>query len=167
MPTVRHMTDRFGPTLGERIGTYPVAGQAGAVLQALRRILVGFLGTLLVLLVFRRPEGALTSGAILATVLLVVYGLRLAWGRLAARLGIRRCHLFTGGLVVTGLLGGVREVVAWPQVTVVNQSATVSLWLTFHRIELVRGWTAPPVTLLALGRAPALASDLRRVVTGE
>ncbi|MEV1065229.1 hypothetical protein [Streptomyces sp. NPDC050263] len=124
-----------------------------------RRLVLTLAAVLLVTLVVNRPPTAFVKGAVTGAVLLTLYGLKLAWARATARFGINRCHLHTGGLVVTGLLGGVRDAVAWSEVTVVNETATVSLWMTFRRFEITRD-QAPPLAFLALGQNPTLSAAL-------
>ncbi|MET8974583.1 hypothetical protein ABZX85_03100 [Streptomyces sp. NPDC004539] len=154
---VRQDIDRLG--LGNRCGDHPVAGVTGAVLQMFRRLGVGLAALVVVMLFVNRPENALTKGAITVGAVLGVYVLRLAWRRLSARFGLSRCYLYTGGLVVTGLLGGIRGAVPWSDVTSLNRSAGMVAVGTFNRFVISRT-RATPLTFLSLGLNPALATEL-------
>ncbi|MEV0573471.1 hypothetical protein [Streptomyces sp. RTGN2] len=154
---MRSGVNGFG--LGEMCGDYAVAGVGGALAQTGRRALTGLCLVLLVLLVVKRPSGAPVKGAIVVGILLVVWGLTRAWGLVSARLGLRRCYLFTGGLVVTGLFGRPRGVVAWGDVTALNVLVTGSLLMAFHRFEIDRR-AAGRLAFLAMGMQPALVEPL-------
>ncbi|MBJ3805743.1 hypothetical protein JGB26_01150 [Streptomyces flavofungini] len=145
--------------LGEPRGSYAVAGVVGGVLQMFRRLAVALVAVLLVTLVVKKPPGAFVKGGVAVAVVLALFALKLTWARATARFGIRRCYVCTGGLVVTNLLGGVRDAVAWRDVTVLNRTATLSLWMTFHRFEIARNGAAP-LAFLALGGNPDLAVAL-------
>ncbi|MEU1090915.1 hypothetical protein ABZ401_29585 [Streptomyces sp. NPDC005892] len=150
----------FGIGLGERLGSYPIAGVGGGLLQLARRSVVALAAVLLFLLVVRRPPAAFAKGAFLVAVVLAIYGLRLAWSRGTARLGISRCYLHTGGLAVTNLTGGVRDAVAWSNVRVLNhQIGTMSFLMVCHRFEIERDGS-PALAFLALGQKPAMAEVL-------
>lgn len=148
-----------GLGLGEVRGSYAVAGVGGALLQVFRRLVVVLVAALLVMLVVKKPPGAFGKGAVSVAVVLALFALKLAWGRVSARFGIRRCYVCTGGLVVTNLFGGVRDAVAWGDVTVLNRTVALSAWMTFHRFEIARNGAAP-LAFLALGQSPELAVAL-------
>lgn len=156
---VRQDIDRLG--LGNRCGDHPVAGVAGGVLQMFRRLGTGLAVFAIVMLCVRKPEHALLKGTIVVGAMLVVYVLRLAWRRLSARFGLGRCYLYTGGLVVTGLLGGVRGAMAWTDVTSLHRSVGTMAWatMTFNRFVISCGRSAP-LTFLALGLNPPLVAAL-------
>ncbi|MGW2721717.1 hypothetical protein [Streptomyces sp. NPDC001492] len=87
-------------------------------------------------------KGVITRGA----VLLSLFGFTLAWRRLSARFGLRRCSLYTRGLVATGTFGRVRHAVAWSEVTELKWMSNLTLLLAFHRFEIERrvpgGWSS-------------------------
>jgi hypothetical protein len=148
-----------GLGLGEQHGSYAIAGVGGALLQMARRGFVALAAVVLVMLLVSRPPAAFVKGAVTVAVVLAMFGLRLAWSHATARFGINRCYLRTDGLVVTNLFGGVRDAVAWSNMTGLNQTTTLSVWLTFHRFEITRNGSAP-LAFLALGQKPALATAL-------
>ncbi|MFJ4499507.1 hypothetical protein [Streptomyces sp. NPDC088864] len=151
--------DVNGLGLGQLHGSYAIAGIGGALLQMARRGLVALAVVVLVMLSVRKPPAAFIKGAVTVATVLAMYGLMLAWRRATTRFGIKRCYLLTDGLIVTNLFGGVRDVVRWSSMTGLNQTATLSVWLTFHRFEIARHGSAP-LAFLALGRNPALATAL-------
>ncbi|MEU6067691.1 hypothetical protein ABZ864_25325 [Streptomyces sp. NPDC047082] len=144
--------------LGEERGTYAVAGLWGALAQLARRLLAGLFVALLVCMVVISPrfqKGLITMG----TVMLSLFGLTLAWRGISARFGLRRCYLYTRGLVVTGTFGRVRHAVAWSEVTELKWMANPTLLLAFHRFEIERRG-AGRVAFLALGIKPPLVEAL-------
>lgn len=149
----------FGP--GEACGDYAVAGVGGALAQTGRRILLTLCLVLLVLLAVKQPAAALTKGAVVIGIVLVVGGATRAWGLVSARFGLRRCYLFAGGLVVTDLFGRPRGVVAWSEVTALNVMVARSLLMAFHRFEVERRG-AGRLAFLAMGMQPALVGPLLR-----
>ncbi|MFD8734091.1 hypothetical protein ACFV06_04140 [Streptomyces sp. NPDC059618] len=153
--------DEDAVELGARRGSYPIAGITGALLQTGRRFVVLFCLVALGYLVVSTSVEGLSRGLVALAVIVVVIGLRVAWGRLSLRLGVRVCHLHTGGVVVTGLFGQTKHVVPWDRVAVLKHMSNMSPLLTFHRFELVRhdGGT---VAILVLQRKPELASALKR-----
>ncbi len=153
-------SDMNGFGLGEACGEYAVAGVGGALAQTGRRARTTLCLVLLVLLVVKRPAAALTETGIVIGVVLVVWGLTRAWGLMAARSGLRRCYLFTGGLVVTDLFGRPRGGgVAWSEVTELNVMVSQSLLMAFHRFEVERR-VAGRLAFLAMGVQPALVEPL-------
>ncbi|MFD5813073.1 hypothetical protein [Streptomyces sp. NPDC127038] len=138
-----------------------MASVTGAVLQMLRRFAVLFCIIVLGFLVFKRPDGGLSKGLIMVAVIVGLVGLRAAWGWLSVRLGVRVCHLHTGGVVVTGLFGQTKHVVPWDRVAVLKHMSNMSPLLTFHRFELVRH-DGGSVAILVLQRNPEFASALKR-----
>ncbi len=148
-----------GLGLGAARGSHAVSGVTGAVAQVGRRLLIGLCVGVLVALAFIRPPEAPAKAIGTAAVLLAVLGLVRLWRQLAARLGLSRCYLFAGGLVVTGPLGRVRAVVPWTEVTSLHQMSTQSLLMAFHRVELVRRG-ARTLALVILGLDPALVPAL-------
>ncbi|MEU9091046.1 hypothetical protein [Streptomyces sp. NPDC048428] len=145
--------------LGEVCGDYAVAGVGGALAQTGRRALMMLCLALLVLLVVKQPTAALTKGVVVTGIAFAVWGLTRAWGLVSARLGLRRCYLFPGGLIVTDLFGRPRGVVAWSEVTALNVMVTRSLLMAFHRFEVDRRG-AGRLAFLAMGMQPALAEPL-------
>lgn len=145
--------------MGEACGDYAVAGVGGALAQTGRRMLMTLCLVLLVLLAVKQPTGALAKGVVVTGIMLAVWGLTRAWGLVSARLGLRRCYLFPGGLVVTGLFGLPRGVVAWSEVTALNVMVTGSLLMAFHRFEVERRG-AGRLAFLAMGMEPGLVEPL-------
>ncbi|MFC5075903.1 hypothetical protein ACFPN0_30890 [Kitasatospora cinereorecta] len=143
---------------GEAYGDYPVAGLGGGLAQLARRLITALCLAMIVALAVDRPSSAFTKGAVALSVLLVVIGLRWAWGRVSARLGLRRCYLFPRGLVLTDLFGRPRAV-AWAEVAALNMLAGQSLFMAFHRIEVVRRGHRT-VAFLAMGAQPPLVAHL-------
>ncbi|MFI6339144.1 hypothetical protein [Streptomyces sp. NPDC050535] len=156
---MRQRVDRLGFDLGKKLGNYPIAGVGGGLAQLTRRIVVAVAVVFLGSLVIRRPPAAFTKGAVMVGVLLAVFGLTLAWRRATARLGINRCHLYADGFVVTNLLGGVRDVVAWNRVTALNRIEAQSLLMSFHRLEFARRGSGD-LGFVILGLRPALVEAL-------
>ncbi|MGW0964864.1 hypothetical protein [Streptomyces sp. NPDC002516] len=153
--------DEGAAELGERRGSYPIAGVTGALLQMFRRFAVLFCLVVLGFLIFKRPDGGLSKGLITVAVILGLVGLRAAWVRVSVRLGVRVCHLHTGGLAVTGLFGQMKHVVPWDRITVLKHMSNMSPLLTFHRFELVRR-DARTVAILALQAKPEFVPALKR-----
>lgn len=147
--------------LGERRGSYPIAGVTGALLQMFRRFAVIFCLVVLGFLIFKRPDGGLSKGLITVAVILGLVGLRAAWVRVSVRLGVRVCHLHTGGLAVTGFFGRLKHVVPWDRITVLKHMSNMSPLLTFHRFELVRR-DAGTVAILVLQAKPEFVPALKR-----
>ncbi|WP_327233517.1 hypothetical protein OG349_05590 [Streptomyces sp. NBC_01317] len=148
-----------GPGLGRKLGSYPVAGVAGGVAQMARRVGVALYVVLVVCLVAIAPPAAFAKGAVMTAVVLVLSGLVLAWRRTSARFGLRQCHLYTDGLVVTDLFGGEWDAVAWSEVTGLNRLSGASVFMTFHRVEITRHGLKP-LAFLALGLNPPLVEAL-------
>ncbi|MFI7290709.1 hypothetical protein ACIBRY_29290 [Streptomyces anulatus] len=148
--------------LGQRIGTYHAVGTAGALAQAALRTITLLVVVLIVALVWIRPNSALLKGAVAATVVLVLFGLRLVWRFVTARCGGNQCRLHKGGIAVTGPLGGVRDAVVWREVTGLHRMSSASLLMAFHRVEVERRG-GPPLTFTALGLEPALIGVLLRL----
>ena len=147
--------------LGERRGSYPIAGVTGALVQMFRRFAVLFCLIFLGFLIIKRPDGALFKGLIAAAVILGLVGLRAAWGRVSARHGVRVCRIHTGGLAVTGLFGQVKHAVPWDRIAELKHMSNLSPLLTFHRFELVRHG-ARPVAILVLKANPEFVPALHR-----
>jgi hypothetical protein len=152
---VRQDIDR----LGRRLGSYPVSGVAGGVLQIFRRFVVGACAALVVCLVAIRPSSTVLKIVVTIAVAVGLLGLRAAWQRVSARLGLRRCYVHTGGLVVTNLFGQVTHTVAWSETTALKRLSAQSVFMTFQRVEIVRR-DARPLAFLALGLKPALVEAL-------
>ncbi|WP_327350688.1 hypothetical protein [Streptomyces sp. NBC_01304] len=148
-----------GLGLGAKLGSYPVAGVAGGLAQMARRVGLVLYVVIIVCLVAITPPAAFTKGAVMTAVVLVLFGLMLAWRRMSARFGLRRCYLYTDGLVVTNLFGGVQDAVAWSEVTELNRLSGASVFMTFHRVGIARHGLRPLV-FLALGVKPPLVDAL-------
>ncbi|WP_406099638.1 hypothetical protein [Streptomyces sp. NBC_01013] len=156
---MRQTGNGFG--LGEACGDFAIAGVAGALAQVARRALTGLCAVLLVLLVVKRPSETLARSSLVIVIVLLLWGLTAAWRLLSARLGLRRCYLFAGGLVVTGLSGRPRGVVAWSEVTGLNMLVSQSLLMAFYRFEVDRRGSRR-LAFLAMGVQPALVEPLLR-----
>jgi hypothetical protein len=148
-----------GLGLGVARGSHPVSGLGGALAQCGRRIVVGVCLGLIIALVFIRPSSAFVKGLCTAAVALVLLGLTQVWRRLSARFGLRRCYLFSCGLVVTNAFGRVHDVVLWTDVAALNHMSNQSGLLSFHRFEIVRHGSGL-LPLLALGANPPLVEAL-------
>jgi hypothetical protein len=145
--------------LGEERGSYAISGVGGGLAQLARRSIVGLYVVILVALVVSRPPAAFTSGAVAGAVVLALFSLTLAWRRASAKFGIKRCYLYTGGLVVTNLFGRMGDVVAWTEVTALNRMESQSVLLAFHRVEFVRRSSAS-LAFVVPGLKPALMEAL-------
>ncbi|MEV0040025.1 hypothetical protein [Streptomyces sp. NPDC050804] len=154
---MRQDMDRLG--LGEKLGSYPIAGVGGSLAQMARRVGVVLYVIMIVCLAAITPPAAFAKGAVMTAVALVLFGLMLAWRRMSARFELRRCCLYTHGLVVTNLLGGVQDAVAWSEVTELNRLSGASVFMTFHRVEIARHGLRP-LAFLALGLKPPLVDAL-------
>ncbi|MGW6535481.1 hypothetical protein ACWGBV_01700 [Streptomyces sp. NPDC055051] len=84
-------------------------------------------------------------------VVIVVYTVTFGWRLLSARLGINRCYLLAGGVAVTNRFGRVTDSVAWSDVTGIQQTTVVELYMGAHRMEIRRNQSTKPLTLLASG----------------
>lgn len=146
--------------LGQRLGSYPISGVTGAVLQVFRRFVVGGCGALVVCLVAIRPSSTVLKVVVTIAVAVGLLGLRAAWQRASARFGLRRCYVHTDGLVVTDLFGRVMDSVAWSETTGVKRLSAQSVFMAFQRVEIVRR-NSPPVAFVALGLKPALIEALQ------
>ncbi|MGW6603166.1 hypothetical protein [Streptomyces sp. NPDC055036] len=158
---MRHGVDGLGLglRLGEKLGSYPIAGVGGGLAQMARRVGVVLYVIVIVCLAAITPPAAFAKGAVMTAVVLVLLGLMLAWRRLSARFGLRRCYLYTNGLVVTNLFGGVQDAVAWSEVTGLNRLSGASVFMTFHRVEIARHGLRP-LAFLAMGLKPPLVDAL-------
>ncbi|MFJ4899275.1 hypothetical protein [Streptomyces sp. NPDC088727] len=154
---MRQGVDGLG--LGERLGSYPIAGVGGALAQMAQRVGLVLYAVLIICLAAITPPAAFAKGAVMTAVVFALFGLIRAWRHMSARSGLRRCHVYTDGLVVTSLFGGVRDAVAWSEVTVVNRSSGASVFMTFHRIEIARHGLRP-LAFLALGLKPPVVDAL-------
>ncbi|MDQ0982739.1 hypothetical protein [Streptomyces sp. V2I9] len=150
---------RSGPELGRRIGTYHAVGTMGALAQFALRTITLLALVMIGALVWIRPDSTLLKSSVTAAVVIVLFGLRLAWRFVTARCGGNQCRLHQGGVVVTGPFGGVRGTVAWREVTGLRRMSNASLLMAFHRMELERRG-GPPLTFIALGFEPALVEVL-------
>ncbi|WP_329126828.1 hypothetical protein [Streptomyces sp. NBC_01465] len=146
--------------LGKKLGSYPVAGVAGALAQVARRLGAVLYIILIVCLVAKRPPTAFAKGAVMTAVVFALFGLVLAWRRISARFGLRRCHLHANGLVVTNLFGGIQDAVTWREVTELNRLRAASLLMAFHRFEISRHGRRP-LAFLAPGLEPPLVDALQ------
>ncbi|MFI1225006.1 MULTISPECIES: hypothetical protein [unclassified Streptomyces] len=155
---------RSGPELGQRIGTYNAVRVPGVLAQFALRTITLLVVVLIVALIWIRPNSALLKGAVAAAVVLLLFGLRLVWRALVARLGGNQCRLHRGGIAVTGPLGGVRDAVVWREVTGLRRMSGASLLMAFHRVELERHGR-PPLTFTALGLEPALIPVLLQLAS--
>ncbi|MCL7380506.1 hypothetical protein [Streptomyces sp. 35G-GA-8] len=158
---MRHGVDGLGlgPGLGEKLGSFPIAGVGGGLAQMARRGGVVLYVIVIVCLAAITPPAAFAKGAVMTAVVLVLFGLTLAWRRLSARFGLRRCYLYSNGLVVTNLFGGVQDAVAWSEVAGLKRLSGASVFMTFHRVEIARHGLRP-LAFLAMGLKPPLVDAL-------
>ncbi|MFF3617418.1 hypothetical protein [Streptomyces sp. NPDC002580] len=133
----------------------------GGVLQMFRRFIVLFCLIFLGFLIYKRPHGGLSKGLISIAVIVGLVGLRAAWGWVSVRIGVRLCHIHTGGLAVTGLFGQVKHVVPWDRITELRHISNLSPLLTFHRFELERR-DARTLAILVLQAKPEFVPALQR-----
>ncbi|MFE0422974.1 hypothetical protein [Streptomyces sp. NPDC058953] len=134
-------------------------GVVGALTQFALRFVTFAVAALVTALIFIRPNAALLKGAVMIAVVLVLYGLRLAWRAVMSRRGGGRCLLHADGVAVTGPFGGVRDAVPWREAATLRRMTHVSLFLAIHRFEIGRHGRRPLV-LIALGAEPALVGAL-------
>ncbi|RYJ21813.1 hypothetical protein CU044_6197 [Streptomyces sp. L-9-10] len=80
-----------GLGLGEKLGSYPIAGVGGGLAQMARRVGVMLYVVIIVCLIAITPPAAFAKGAVMTAVVVVLFGLMLAWRRTSARFGLRRC----------------------------------------------------------------------------
>lgn len=85
-----------GPELGRRIGTYHAVGVAGALGQAALRTITLLVLVMIAALVWIRPNSTLLKCSVAAAVVVVLFGLRLAWRLVTARRGGNQCRLHQG-----------------------------------------------------------------------
>jgi hypothetical protein len=101
-------------------------------------------------LVAIRPSSTVIKIMVTFAVAVGLFGLRAAWQRASAKLGLRRCYVHTDGLVVTDLFGRVMCTVAWSETTALKRLSAQSVFMAFQRIEIVRR-DSQPLAFLALG----------------
>ncbi|MFF6903640.1 hypothetical protein [Streptomyces hydrogenans] len=75
-------------------------------------------------------------------------------------LQILRCYLLTEGVAVTNRFGRVTDSVAWSDVTGIQQTTVVDLYMGAHRMEIHRNQSATPLTFLAPGVKSRLVEAL-------
>ncbi|MGW7818223.1 hypothetical protein ACWGLF_08850 [Streptomyces puniciscabiei] len=146
--------------LGQSCRTYAITGVTGALVRVARGFLMVGLCVFLGALVFIRPPSAFLKGVVLTALLLATYGIGLLWRRMSARLGMNRCCLYPGGVVVTDLFGQVRNAVAWHEVSMLKLTSGAVLVTAMHRVELVRHGSTP-VAFAVLGAQPVLVTALQ------
>ncbi|MEU0662846.1 hypothetical protein [Streptomyces lavendulocolor] len=93
-------------------------------------------------------------------VVIAVYTVTFGWRLLTARLGVNRCYLLAEGVAVTNRFGRVTDSVAWSDVTGIQQTTVVELYMGAHRMEIHRNRTAKPLTFLAPGVKSKLVEAL-------
>ncbi|MFI5808768.1 hypothetical protein [Streptomyces sp. NPDC051561] len=123
---------------------------AGTLLQIFRGFLLIFWVVMAGLTVFTPDQ---VDGNLVWTtaVVIAVYTVTFGWRLLTAWLGMNRCYLLAEGVAVTNRFGRVADSVAWSEVTGVQQTTVVELYMGAHRMEIHRNQTAKPLTLLAPG----------------
>ncbi|MCX5008962.1 hypothetical protein OHB05_41310 [Streptomyces sp. NBC_00638] len=146
----------LGPIRGDYALMTPFAG---TLLQILR----GFLLIAWVLMagftVFT-PDQVDGNLAWTTAVVIAVYTVTFGWRLLTARLGMNRCYLLAEGVAVTNRFGRVTDSVAWSDVTGIQQTTVVELYVGAHRMEIHRNQTAEPLTFLAPGVKSQLVEAL-------
>lgn len=140
--------------------TYAITGVLGSLGQMAWRTFAVLDVLALGMMLVMRPPSVVVKVAIVAGVLLVLIGLRLAWRRLSAAAGLNRCHLYPDGLVLTNQFGRRRTSAAWADVT--HMKCTYGAWLftMSHRFELTRR-DAPPIVFNVLGSGTDLVKELQ------
>ncbi|MFH8491129.1 hypothetical protein [Streptomyces longisporoflavus] len=93
-------------------------------------------------------------------VVIAVYTVRFGWCLLTARLGMNRCYLLAEGVAVTNRFRRVTDSVAWSDVTGIQQTTVVELYMGAHRMEIYRNQNAKPLTILASGVKSRLVEAL-------
>ncbi|MFE2023260.1 hypothetical protein ACFW9O_35100 [Streptomyces sp. NPDC059499] len=93
-------------------------------------------------------------------VVIAAYTMTFGWRLLTARLGTNRCYLLTEGIAVTNRFARVTDSVAWSDVTGIQQTTVIELYMGAHRIEIHRNQTTKPLTFLAPGVKPQLVKAL-------
>ncbi|MEV8100222.1 hypothetical protein [Kitasatospora sp. NPDC085879] len=85
---------------------------------------------------------------------MAVYGIAFSWRWLAGLLGIRQCYLHEDGVIVTGLLGRVRDAVAWCDVAMVQEAGATGILTSFRRFEFRHrtGFRSTVIVLLSIHR---------------
>lgn len=146
---------------GQGRRTYAVTGVMGGLAQLGQRVFVG-LGVLIVgLLIALRPPSASLKAAVTVAVVLAGFGLRLLWRGLSVSLGLNKCYVYPGGMVVTNLLGQVRAAVPWGEMTSAKLMIESYGLMSLHRIE-VRQRTAAPLEFVVLGTDHTLLNALQQ-----
>ncbi|MEU8660375.1 hypothetical protein [Actinoplanes philippinensis] len=141
--------------LGKMLGNYAAASVFGAVMQPMRRMVVG---GCMVLIVMAAAEGSAEPRLFWgAAVIAAIYAVMLTWRLLTARFGARRYHLYEHGLVETGLLGAPTDMITWPEVVAVRQISGDGLLTSFHRLELHRAGGAQ-LAVITMGRHRTLVA---------
>jgi hypothetical protein len=140
--------------------TYAVTGVLGGLGQMAWRTFAVLDVLAFGMLTITRPPSVLLRLAIVAGILLVWIGLRLAWRRMSAALDLNRCHLYTDGLVLTDQFGQWLTSTAWADVTHIKCTYGAWLFTVSHRFELTCR-TAPPITFNVLGSQPDLVKELQ------
>ncbi|MGW4053410.1 hypothetical protein ACWENA_21515 [Streptomyces sp. NPDC004779] len=121
---------------------------AGTLLQILRGFMLIAWVVMAGLTVFT-PDQVDGNLAWTTAVVLAVYIVTFGWRLMSARLGMNRCYLLAGGVAVTNRFGQVTDFVAWSDVTGIQQTTVVELYMGAHRLEISRNGTVKPLTLLA------------------
>ncbi|GGV26134.1 hypothetical protein GCM10010277_07510 [Streptomyces longisporoflavus] len=93
-------------------------------------------------------------------VVIAVYAVTFGWRLLSARLGMNRCYLLAEGVAVTNRFGRVTDSVAWSDVTGIEQTTVVELYMGAHRMEIHRNQTAKPLVCVAPGVKSKLVEAL-------
>ncbi|MEY7974776.1 hypothetical protein AB8O53_00225 [Streptomyces pilosus] len=132
---------------------------AGTLLHILRGFLLIAWVVMAGLTVFT-PDQVDGNLAWTTAVVLAVYAVTFGWRLLTARLGMNRCYLLTEGVAVTNRFGRVIDSVRWSDVTGVQQTTVVELYLGAHRVEIHRNRSAKPLTFLAPGVKSRLVEAL-------
>ncbi|MFD6415320.1 hypothetical protein [Streptomyces sp. NPDC060194] len=131
----------------------------GTLLQILRGFMLIFWVVMLGLTVFT-PDQVDGNLAWTTAVVVAVYAVTYGWRLLTARLGTNRCYLLAEGVAVTNRFGRVADSVAWRDVTGVQQTTIVDLYMAGHRMEIHRSPPGRPLVLLAPGVKSRLVEAL-------
>ncbi|WP_395577032.1 hypothetical protein [Streptomyces sp. BK79] len=132
---------------------------AGTLLQMFRGFLLIFWVVMAGLTIFT-PDQVDGNLAWTTAVVVAVYTVTFGWRLLTARLGTNRCYLLTEGVAVTNRFGRVVDCVVWSDVTGVQQTTVVELYMGAHRMEIHRNQSAKPLVVLAPGVKSQLVEAL-------
>jgi hypothetical protein len=146
---------------GQGRRAYAVTGVMGGLAQLGQRVFVGLGVLIVVLLIALRPPSVFIKAVVTIAVVLAGFALRLLWRRLSVSLGLNKCYLYPGGMVVTNLLGQVRAAVPWGEMTSAKLMIESYGLMSLHRIQ-VQQLRAAPLEFVVLGTDHSLLNALQQ-----